>query len=792
MAKSSGNGGKQKRRQRASGRRQDPRGGGATRARGAARPSTALRRRHRHDVQGLDDGVVPGRQGARRRARTSWLILIDDAGFGAWSTFGGPIPTPTSTASPRRPALHALPHHGALLADAGGAAHRPQPPQLPPPASSPSSATASPATPASSARTARRRRDRCGRTATHRLVRQEPQHRPTGRPARRAVRSLADGPGLRLLLRLHGRRHRPVAPALVREHHARSSRAARPRGGLHLDRGPGRSRRSSGSAQQQVGRPRQAVLPLLRHRRRTPRTSRRRSGSTKFKGQFDKGWDEYREETLRAADEAGRVPPDTKLTPRPEEIPAWDSLSADQKTVVARHDGGVRRFHWRRPTTRWAGCSRRSTRSARLDNTLVFYIDRRQRRLAEGGLDGLLNEMSLLQRRARGRSRMLLSKHRRARRAEALTTTIPVGWAWAMNTPFQWTKQIASHFGGTRNPLVVSWPRGSRTRAACARSSTTSSTSRRRSSRRSASRSPRWSTAWRRSRSRASAWSTRSTTRSATATRQTQYFEMFGNRAIYHDGWVAACCHGRLPWSAAAPSTSTRTPWELYNLDRRLQRGQPTSRPRSRRSSSSCRTCSGGGGQVQRAAARRSVQERANPPMRPSLIAGRTEFTYYAGHLPRRGELRAQHQEPVALDHRGRRHAGGRRRRRDGRGGGHRRRLVALREGPQAGLRVQLLHGRSLRGSPARRRCRSARCTITHGIRLRRRRHRQGRHRHALRQRQGGRQRPGRQDRVRALLGGRDLRHRLRHRVPVSSDYKSPFRFTGTIKKVDIKLEDDR
>ncbi len=142
-----------------------------------------------------------------------------------------------------------------------------------------------------------------------------------------------------------------------------------------------------------------------------------------------------------------------------------------------------------------------------------------------------------------------------------------VGWAHAMDTPYQWTKQVASHWGGTRNGTIVHWPRrhqgqgrdphqfhhvidvaptDPRGRPACpSRLSSTASS---------------------RSRSKASAWRTRSTTPGRGPTHETQYFEMFGNRGIYHKGWTAVTKH-RTPWETGAvePPAFDDDVWELYD-----------------------------------------------------------------------------------------------------------------------------------------------------------------------------------------------------------------------------------
>ena len=175
----------------------------------------------------------------------------------------------------------------------------------------------------------------------------------------------------------------------------------------------------------------------------------------KFKGKFDQGWDKVREETFARQKELGIVPANTKLTARPEGLPAWDSLNADQKKVFA-HMMEVY-------AAALAHCDHQMGRildaieeMGELDNTLVIYIQGDNGASAEGGMQGLLNEMTVFNAIPENIKEVM-------RRMDELGgpktfNHYPVGWAHAMDTPFQWTKQIASHFGGTRNGLVISWP----------------------------------------------------------------------------------------------------------------------------------------------------------------------------------------------------------------------------------------------------------------------------------------------------------------------------------------------
>src|SRR5690242_20408941 len=175
----------------------------------------------------------------------------------------------------------------------------------------------------------------------------------------------------------------------------------------------------------------------------------------KFKGQFDMGWDRYREMTLERQKKLGVVPSDTRLTARPESLPAWDSLSADQKRLYSRMMEVFAGFGAQIDYEMGRVLDAVATLPD-ADNTLVIYILGDNGASAEGGLDGALNEIS-------GFNGVFEPIENLLKAIDELGgpkhyNHFPAGWAWAMDTPFQWTKQIASHFGGTRNPVVISWP----------------------------------------------------------------------------------------------------------------------------------------------------------------------------------------------------------------------------------------------------------------------------------------------------------------------------------------------
>src|SRR5262245_1146813 len=175
----------------------------------------------------------------------------------------------------------------------------------------------------------------------------------------------------------------------------------------------------------------------------------------KFKGQFDMGWDAYREQTLERQKKLGVVPKGTKLTARSRGLPAWEPLNTDQKRLYARMmevfaaDGAQVDYEMGRVIEA-------VKQLPDADNTLFIYIAGDNGSSAEGGLEGSLNEnlffngiVEKWQDNLRVIDELGGPKH---------FNHFPSSWAHAMNTPFQWTKQVASHFGGTRNPMIIAWP----------------------------------------------------------------------------------------------------------------------------------------------------------------------------------------------------------------------------------------------------------------------------------------------------------------------------------------------
>ncbi|MGB2630239.1 MAG: arylsulfatase [Candidatus Omnitrophota bacterium] len=289
----------------------------------------------------------------------------------------------------------------------------------------------------------------------------------------------------------------------------------------------------------------------------------------KYKGKFDQGWDKVREETFRRQKDMGVIPPDAKLTPRPKEIPAWDPLSADQKRLFARmmevYAGAL------------SHCDHQIGRVidtieelGELDNTLVIYIMGDNGASGEGTLQGLANEIALLQGSLQEDFSFLLSMYDKLGGPEVYGH-YPVGWAHAMDTPFQWTKQIASHFGGTRNGMVMSWPERIKAQGEIRPQfhhvidivpTILEATG---------IKAPVALNGVPQKPIEGVSMAYTFDDPAAKTRRGRQYFEMLANRALYDNGWMASTTPKRLPWvmvGFASENPADDYAWELYNVDK--------------------------------------------------------------------------------------------------------------------------------------------------------------------------------------------------------------------------------
>ncbi|WP_027004714.1 arylsulfatase [Conexibacter woesei] len=288
--------------------------------------------------------------------------------------------------------------------------------------------------------------------------------------------------------------------------------------------------------------------------------------SARYKGAFDAGWDALREATFARQRELGVIPPDAELTARPEEIPAWDEVPDDLKPVLARQMEVYAGFmehtdhHVGRLVDALADLGV-------LDDTLVYYVVGDNGASAEGGVNGSFNELIPL-----NGAGALETAEFMAARIDAFGTPkaynhYAVGWAHAMDTPYQWTKQVASHWGGTRNGAIVHWPAGIAARgelrhqfshvidvaptvlevAGLPEPTVVHGVQQK----------PYEGVSMR-----------YAFDDGAAAERHvTQYFEMFCNRGIYHEGWTAVTRHST-PWVQGRPLPPfADDTWELYDTN---------------------------------------------------------------------------------------------------------------------------------------------------------------------------------------------------------------------------------
>ncbi len=173
----------------------------------------------------------------------------------------------------------------------------------------------------------------------------------------------------------------------------------------------------------------------------------------KYKGKFDQGWDALREQTFANQKEFGIIPPKAELTPRPKELPAWNSLDAGQKKLLA-HQMEIYAAFIAQTDYEIGRLLDNIRAEGHVEDTIVFYIPGDNGATAEGGLNG----HDVLTAAGAPESIAHRLEHMSDLGSELYLNQYAAGWAYATNTPFQWGKQVASHLGGTRDPLVVSWP----------------------------------------------------------------------------------------------------------------------------------------------------------------------------------------------------------------------------------------------------------------------------------------------------------------------------------------------
>lgn len=350
----------------------------------------------------------------------------------------------------------------------------------------------------------------------------------------------------------------------------------------------------------------------------------------KFKGRFDEGWDVYRQQTIERQKKLGVIPQQTQLTERSKGLPAWESLNAGQKRLYARMMEVFAGFA--------AQCDYELGRIVEAvkqlpdaDNTLIIYIAGDNGASAEGGLEGSLCENAFFngfpeqwQDDIEAVDELGGPKH---------FNHFPSAWAHAMNTPFQWTKQVASHFGGTRNPMIISWPARIKDEGGlrdqfihtidivptlyelCGITPPTELNGVKQKPIEGVSFAPTLDDA------------------QARSGRKTQYFELGCNRGLYHDGWMASS-PAFVPWDSNRQEWDPdQEPWELYNIEEDFSQARDLAQqyPEKLRQLQDLWRVEAAKYNVLPPDWRGTMRMNAELMGRPNLIRGRSSITYYPG-----------------------------------------------------------------------------------------------------------------------------------------------------------------
>ena len=353
--------------------------------------------------------------------------------------------------------------------------------------------------------------------------------------------------------------------------------------------------------------------------------------TARFKGKFDMGWNKLREEIFANQKKLGVIPQDAKLTPWPKDLlPQWDSLDADHKKMLARQ-AEVYAAYLAYTDHEIGRVIQQVADMGKLDNTLIIYISGDNGASAEGTLIGTPNEVALFN-GVNAPVEMQLKAFYDAWGSDKTYPHMSVGWSWAFDAPFKWTKQIASHFGGTRQGVCMAWPNrikdagGIRNQfhhvvdivptllEATGIPAPTKVDG----------------IAQRPIEGVSMAYSWDKENANAPSRHRTQYFEMMGVRAMYHDGWIACTTPLRAPWDLTGPTTQDPAnvfQWELYDLTKDWTEANDLAASNPRKLKELQDMFWAEAAKYQVLPLDSSVATRLAVP-RPSLTAGRTEFTY--------------------------------------------------------------------------------------------------------------------------------------------------------------------
>jgi arylsulfatase len=355
----------------------------------------------------------------------------------------------------------------------------------------------------------------------------------------------------------------------------------------------------------------------------------------KFKGKFDLGWDKLREETLARQIAQGVVPAGTKLSARPAQIPSWDSRSPEEKKLYA-HMMEVYAASLAYCDSNIGRVIQAVEDTGELDNTIIIYIQGDNGASGEGTLQGMANEVAVAANGVEESVPYLLSIMNDLG-GPTTYNHYPVGWAHAMNTPFQWTKQVASHFGGTRNDLVISWPKHiKQTGEVRAQFSsvidivpTILEVA--------GIKAPTMINGVKQTPIAGTSLVYTFDDAKAPTRHTTQYFELLANRGIYQDGWMANTTPLQLPWAKSNPGVRTPNPddyqWELYHVAEDFSQANNLAAQNPAKLKELQAVFDSEAKKYNVYPLDSDLAGRFDVRLRPSLTRGRSTFTYYPGTI---------------------------------------------------------------------------------------------------------------------------------------------------------------
>ena len=348
----------------------------------------------------------------------------------------------------------------------------------------------------------------------------------------------------------------------------------------------------------------------------------------KYKGKFDGGWDKLREEIFANQKKLGVIPANAELTTRPAEIPAWDETPQEMRPIFAREMEVYAGFLEHIDTN--LGRLVDALRDLEvLDDTLIYLIIGDNGASAEGTPNGCFNEMTTLNGMGTLETpEFLASKLDKFGGPEAYNH-YAVGWAHAMDTPYQWTKQVASHWGGTRNGTIVHWPNGIKAKGEVRNqfhhvidvAPTVLE----------AAGLPHPAFVNGNQQAPIEGFSMLYAFNDAKAAdaHETQYFEMFCNRGIYHKGWTAVTRHG-VPWTGAYKRAFDEDVWELYDTNTDWTQAHDLAKENPKKLAELQRLFLIEAGKYSALPLDDRTFERFNPDIagRPQLITGKTQILF--------------------------------------------------------------------------------------------------------------------------------------------------------------------